>query len=162
MVCTNDEDLYQLSKSIRSHGWDRDLSEDKQIQLRREFDVDPFSALYTFYHAGFNLRSTELNAFLGLRQLDRIGATIARRKVIYQRYCNLFKDCWHMKNPAGSTSAFAFGLMARDREQVGRTLFENGIETRPLVCGSIGRCLVFILLLSYDDFRRGVRSGTNS
>ena len=66
MVSTNDDEFYEILLSIRSHGWDRDLPETKKILLRKKYKVDDFKALYTFYNPGFNLRSTDLQAFLGI------------------------------------------------------------------------------------------------
>ena len=59
-VSTNDEELYEVLKSIRSHGWDRDASSEYSKSLRRNWNTSDFDALYTFYHSGFNLRSTDL------------------------------------------------------------------------------------------------------
>ena len=66
MISTDDEELYHILLSIRSHGWDRDLPEEKQLMLRNKHNVDKFRSLYTFYYPGFNLRSTDLQAFIGL------------------------------------------------------------------------------------------------
>ena len=70
MISTDDEDLYHLLLSIRSHGWDRDLPLLKQNELRKKYDINDFRALYTFYYPGFNLRCTDLQAFIGLRQIN--------------------------------------------------------------------------------------------
>jgi CDP-6-deoxy-D-xylo-4-hexulose-3-dehydrase len=63
MVCTDNEELYHILLSIRSHGWDRDLPKKRQDELRSKYKIDNFRALYTFYYPGFNLRSTDLQAF---------------------------------------------------------------------------------------------------
>ena len=64
MICTNDKAVYDMLKMLRSHGWDRDLDSEKQQELRKEWGVDDFSALYTFYVPGFNVRSTDLQAVI--------------------------------------------------------------------------------------------------
>ncbi|MFN9903810.1 MAG: DegT/DnrJ/EryC1/StrS family aminotransferase, partial [bacterium] len=64
MICTNDEKLNDVLKMIRAHGWDRELSPDKQSSLRNEHSIDDFSASYTFYYPGFNVRGTDLQAFI--------------------------------------------------------------------------------------------------
>jgi len=69
MISTDDEDLYHILLSIRSHGWDRDLPKSKQIELREKYNIGDFRSLYTFYYPGFNLRATDLQAFIGLGQL---------------------------------------------------------------------------------------------
>ena len=56
MISTNDKAVYDMLKQLRSHGWDRDLDKDRQNELRKEWGIDDFSALYTFYTPGFNVR----------------------------------------------------------------------------------------------------------
>ena len=53
-------------------GWDRDLPLKKQKQLREKYGVTDFRALYNFYYPGFNLRSTDLQAFLGINQMEKL------------------------------------------------------------------------------------------
>jgi CDP-6-deoxy-D-xylo-4-hexulose-3-dehydrase len=79
MVSTNDEDLYHILLSIRSHGWDRDLPKEKQEFLRKKYNVDSFRSLYTFYYPGFNLRATDLQAFIGLDQLNKLTTIVENR-----------------------------------------------------------------------------------
>ena len=50
MISTDDEDLYYILLSIRSHGWDRDLPKTKQIELREKYNIGDFRSLYTFYY----------------------------------------------------------------------------------------------------------------
>ena len=50
-VCTNDDELYEVLKSIRSHGWDRDASEWYSKSLRDKWGTSDFDALYTFYNS---------------------------------------------------------------------------------------------------------------
>ena len=69
IISTDDFKLYEILKSIRSHGWDRDLSTETQFELQKEWDVTEFNSLYTFYYEGFNLRSTDLQAYIGLTQI---------------------------------------------------------------------------------------------
>ena len=76
VITTNDEEMYHTLLQLRSHGWDRDLPESKQKELRKEWEVSDFSALYTFYMPGFNLRSTDLQAQLGIQQLDKVDIMI--------------------------------------------------------------------------------------
>jgi len=139
MICTDDYDFYQLVKSIRSHGWDRDLDEKTQTKLRTENQVDDFNALYTFYYEGFNLRSTDLQAFIGRNQLKNLPHTISKRKSNFNLYQSLINNSWK-PNPVGDLiSNFAYPIMTDNRNELIKKLRENNIECRPLICGSIGR-----------------------
>ena len=86
MISTNNEELYHILLSIRSHGWDRDLPYEKQKTLRNKYGVDDFKSLYTFYYPGFNLRSTDLNAFLGISQLKKIDEITKVRETNFNFY----------------------------------------------------------------------------
>ena len=94
LVSTNDTELFEILKSIRSHGWDRDASDDYKAKLRKEWDTSEFDALYTFYHSGFNLRSTDLQAFIGLGQIDKLDSICEKRNdnfKIYQKELKNFR-----------------------------------------------------------------------
>jgi CDP-6-deoxy-D-xylo-4-hexulose-3-dehydrase len=139
MVSTNDEDIYYLLLSIRSHGWDRDLPEKKKTELRSKYNVSNFRALYTFYYPGFNLRSTDLQAFIGINQLKNIDNVVSIRHKNYNLYNKLIKgDVWKIKEPTNSyVSNFAFPLITNKIDVLIEELYKNNIECRPLICGSI-------------------------
>ena len=139
MICTDDYDFYQLLKSIRSHGWDRDLSEDVRLSLRKDNEIGDFSSLYTFYYEVFNLRSTDLQAFIGRKQLKNLPRTISKRKENFEKYQSLLDTQWK-PNPVGDLiSNFAYPIITENREALIHKLTSNQIECRPLICGSIGR-----------------------
>ena len=50
----------------------RDLEPKISKSLKEKYNVSDFRDLYAFYYPGFNLRSTEINAFLGLKQIEVI------------------------------------------------------------------------------------------
>jgi CDP-6-deoxy-D-xylo-4-hexulose-3-dehydrase len=139
MVSTNDEDIYHLLLSIRSHGWDRDLPESKKIELREKYNVSNFRALYTFYYPGFNLRATDLQAFIGINQLKNIETVVTNRYRNYNLYNKLIKDdFWKIKAPDNSyVSNFAYPLITDKIDLIVEVLNKNNIECRPLICGSI-------------------------
>ena len=139
MICTNDDDLYHLLLSIRSHGWDRDLPEKVQKKLREKFSVDDFRSLYTFYYPGFNLRSTDLQAFIGLGQMEKLDTIIEGRNRNYQRYMKgIDNKFWTINPPENSyISNFCFPIITENLTKLKDDLILNNIECRPLICGSI-------------------------
>jgi CDP-6-deoxy-D-xylo-4-hexulose-3-dehydrase len=139
MVVTDDEELYELMLSIRSHGWSRDLSIDTQERLRGEWQVDDFSNFYTFYFEGFNLRPTDLSAQLGMTQLPKINQIAEARQNNFNLYRNALHNYWTQSSLTGRLSSFAFGTLVENREGLARALSQSGIESRPLICGNIGR-----------------------
>lgn len=139
MISTNNEDLYHILLSIRSHGWDRDLPEKKQAELRLKYKVNNFRSLYTFYYPGFNLRATDLQAFIGLKQLEKLNKIISNRNKNYERYKSEIKNpFWNILPPDNSyVSNFSFPIITKNIEKLSDELIKNNIECRPLICGSI-------------------------
>ena len=139
MISTNDEDLYHILLSIRSHGWDRDLPKEKQNFLREKYGVDKFRSLYTFYYPGFNLRSTDLQAYIGLGQLEKLDMIVENRNKNFIRYKNEIKNTfWNVSPPEGSfISNFSFPIITKNIKELTEQLITNNIECRPLICGSI-------------------------
>jgi CDP-6-deoxy-D-xylo-4-hexulose-3-dehydrase len=143
LITTNDKDIYDLLIQLRSHGWDRDLDTTKQTQLRQEWEVDNFSALYTFYVPGFNLRSTDLQAFIGLNQLKKVDKSIKKRNLNFKLFKKLLKDkVWFPKETKNTfTASFCIPIImssSHKKEQLIKALIENNIECRPLISGSMG------------------------
>ena len=92
MICTDNDEFANLLKSLRSHGWDRDMDSETRNSLRTQYEVDDFNALYTFYHTGFNVRSTDLQAFLGIGQLEKLPTVVANRNKNFKLYHKLLDD----------------------------------------------------------------------
>ncbi|WEZ87293.1 UDP-4-amino-4,6-dideoxy-N-acetyl-beta-L-altrosamine transaminase [Pseudomonas sp. NyZ480] len=81
MVLTNRADLGQRLRLLRSHGITRDAS-----QMTEESHG---SWYYQQLELGFNYRITDLQAALGLSQLTRLDAFLARRRELASRYQRL-------------------------------------------------------------------------
>lgn len=140
IVATNNKDLYNVLLSIRSHGWDRDLQPERQKELRNEYGVSDFNSLYTFYYDGFNVRSTDLQAFIGLGQLDKLDDICQKRNsnFVYLQ-SNIKNDFWK-PNPIQDTftSNFCYPIIHPRRDDIVTALKKEQVEVRPLVCGSMG------------------------
>jgi CDP-6-deoxy-D-xylo-4-hexulose-3-dehydrase len=139
MISTDNEDLYHILLSIRSHGWDRDLPVSKQKKLREDYNINEFKSLYTFYYPGFNLRSTDLQAFIGIQQMKKLHNIIENRNLNYLKYKKEIKnDFWNI-NPTENSyvSNFSFPIITKNLNKLIISLTENNIECRPLICGSI-------------------------
>lgn len=153
-VCTDDFDMYRILLSIRSHGWDRDLDVEFQDEMRDKYDVSSFKSLYTFYYPGFNLRATDLQAFIGLGQIDKLTNILKMRERNFLLYDELIEnDYWKIKKLDNCFySNFAYPIIHPDRENIAKHLIENDVECRPLVCGSIGKQPYWIDLYGEENF----------
>jgi len=142
MVNTDDKELYDMLLMLRSHGWGKDLDKESYDRLVEKNDIDDFHKPFTFFVPGFNLRSTDLQAFLGLRQIDRAEEIKLLRNRNHKRYAeNLsgvvkYQD-WGTNNPV-SISFGALASSTEHRKEIVSRLVENGVETRIFSAGNLG------------------------
>jgi len=154
MITTDDYELYSILKSIRAHGWDRDLDEPFKSELKKGFEVDEFEDLYKFYYPGFNLRSTDLQAFIGIHQMDKIDRVVHTRQFNYFYYNELIKnDYWKITDfPNTYISNFAYPIIHPNRKKIAEELNKGGVDCRPLICGSIGNQPYWVKLYGKQSF----------
>jgi len=134
VVCTNNPELHEYARLFRSHGMTREASPAFQERYKKNYpDLNP---LFTFAVPGYNLRSMEMNAVLGLEQLQRLDSNIARRVE------NL--ECWvsHLDSNRFFTdyalegnSSFALPLILQETDKellcrIAGVLEEVGVEYR--------------------------------
>lgn len=145
IVCTDNKQYNAILKSIRSHGWGRDIPEDSLNELKNTYVVDEINSMFTFYYAGFNLRSTDLQAFIGIRQLDKLEHIVEKRAQAFSWYLKYIDDKIWKPCPIinTKTSGFAFPYIGQ-RDKVVKALKVNDIEYRPLVCGSLEKQPAYI------------------
>jgi CDP-6-deoxy-D-xylo-4-hexulose-3-dehydrase len=143
MVNTDDEELYNALLMLRSHGWGKDLDSDSYQSLVDEHDIDDFHKPFTFFVPGFNLRSTDLQAFIGLRQIDKADWMSQRRYENHLRYAENLKGYVNFQNwGENKPVSISFGALANNnkhRREIVSRLVEAGIETRIYSAGNLGR-----------------------
>src|SRR3989344_1246797 len=145
-VCTDDEDLYVMLHIVRAHGWDRNLDPKFQKKLREKYQVDPFYGIFTFYDLGYNLRPTEITAFLGNFQLNFIDEIVKKRyenfrKIAIPLYLQTDKYYRIKYDHIELLSNFAIPLICKSKE-IKEELIKNcqgKIEIRPILGGNILR-----------------------
>ena len=78
MICTNDRDLYQILRLLRSHGLVREAADDefKKGYLENYPELNPD---FIFAYPAYNVRNNEIGAVLGRNQLKRLDANITKR-----------------------------------------------------------------------------------
>jgi len=145
MVCTSDEELHDILLQIRGHGWPKDLAPKKEEQKARHYQILPFNRPFTFYYPGFNVRSTDLNARLGLSQLKKADTVIKRRIENHEIYQSRFLSAprFHcQRNDRATICSISFTALAptaSHRDRIAGALKANHIETRPLGGGNMSR-----------------------
>ncbi len=142
MVCTNNSKINNILKMIRNHGWDRSLSKSAKNFYRRKYNISGFKSLYSFYEPGFNLRSSDLNAHIGLNQLKKLNNIVRKRYKNFMSYQSLIKnDYWkiNVNYEKETISNFAYPIIHPKRDIIVKNLTKNEIECRPLICGSMSK-----------------------
>lgn len=141
MVCTSQDDIKDLLLMIRSHGWDRDLDQNSKDRLRSVNRVDDFSAQFAFYLPGLNVRSTDLQAAIGLGQVDKIDKFSKIRNRNFKLYQELLSDEDSRLNIIDRDecfiSSFCYPIVSHDKDAIVKRLRDNGVECRPLIAGSM-------------------------
>ena len=76
MICAKISKYLEVIKSLRSHGWSKDLKMAKAIANKyKKIDKN-----WIFINSGFNFRPTDINAAIGIEQLKRIKKILSIRK----------------------------------------------------------------------------------
>ena len=148
MVCTKNKKYHEILKSLRSHGWSRDLSNQKKI-INNNVNIDKN---WIFINSGFNLRPTDINAAIGIQQLKRLDKILKVRKYNFnsikkkllndKRYDNQFT----ILNECEGTDIAWFGIpiilklnFKNYKKQVMKKLDKLGIVTRPIISGNFAK-----------------------
>jgi CDP-6-deoxy-D-xylo-4-hexulose-3-dehydrase len=158
MVNTNDKALYEMLLMLRSHGWDKDLSSESSKVLMDKYGIDDFHSPFTFFIPGYNLRSTDLQAFLGIRQIEKASWAANRRHKNHRLYAEKLEGIVEFQHWGDNVPvSISFGALAggtEHRKEIVTRLVENGIETRLFSAGNLGRHPFWTDL--YDEFRDDV------
>lgn len=120
MVVTNDTQLYQLMFKLHNHA---------------------FSSSIHFWHeyCGYNYRMTNLQAAMGLAQLERIDTMLQNKRSNAMLYLKLLSDIPYLQFPVeleGCTNIYwMFGILLQEKSPISRDylrefLASRGIETR--------------------------------
>jgi CDP-6-deoxy-D-xylo-4-hexulose-3-dehydrase len=145
MACTDDEELAEMLRIVRANGWDRNLSPESQTKLRQRYGVESeFTAKYTFFDLGFNLRPNEMTGFLGRKQLQYLPDNIKARENNYLeleksvKFNNELVPLRH--NHIKLLSSFAFPVLCSStgtRSEYVERFHKADVEIRPMIAGNI-------------------------
>ena len=145
IVATNDDNMADIVRSMREHGWLRtcSLKYQQSKPLIYGKSMDAIGGLFTFYHPGFNMRNTDLNAFLATEQLNGIDAVIRQRDSHLRLYMKHIKakGLWvpTISDDSEIVSALGYPMLVKNRDMLYAHLKAEGIESRPLIAGNITR-----------------------
>jgi len=118
MICTDNDEIYNIVKMLRSHGMVREAATDiiKDEYKANYPDLNPD---FIFAYPGFNVRSTEINAVIGLNQLKRLDDNNALRTRNFKKFLeNLDPVKYYTDFDIDGSVNYAFILVLREKNQV--------------------------------------------
>ncbi len=141
VITTDDEELYHIMLSMRSHGWTRHLPHENRVTGTKS--SNPFEESFNFVLPGFNLRPLEMSGALGQEQLKKVPILIEGRRSNALLFQEKLADhpLFTLQTEIGESSWFGFSLLLRPEAGLPRTDFiakleEVGFECRPIVAGN--------------------------
>ena len=135
MICTDDENVYETVRMLRSHGMVRELSSDgRKVDYAEEYpDLNPD---FIFAFPAYNVRSTEINAVIGRSQLRRLDDNNQQRTANFMLFLrNLDPNLYRTDFDTEGSSNYAFTLVLKKAdpalyERVVAALRGAGVEFR--------------------------------
>ncbi|MGD8778958.1 MAG: lipopolysaccharide biosynthesis protein RfbH [Ignavibacteria bacterium] len=159
-VCTNDAYLAKILKSFRD--WGRDCycagGENNTCGKRfsQQFGTLPFGYdhKYVYSEIGYNLKMTDMQAAIGVAQIDKLPAFCEKRKKNFKRYNEIFgKYEKYLLLPKATENSdpawFSYIVSVKEdapfnRDDLVNNLNNNFIETRNLFAGNMVKQPAFI------------------
>lgn len=143
MVCTNDNELYQMLRMFRSHGLVREAN-DETFRSRYHRENPDLNPQFIFAFPAYNVRSSEVNAVIGRSQLPRLQSEIDERNANLKLFLSLLDpEKYQTDFDCEGVSNYALTLILRDS-------FKGSAEK---VMGLLDRVRV--------EYRRGTSGGGN-
>ena len=135
MICTNDAEVYEQTRMLRSHGMVREAV-NPDVKKRYQAENPELNPDFIFAFPSYNVRNTEIGGILGRSQLKKLDKHVQQRteNLLYflenidaKRYRTDFK--------LEGSSNYAFNLVLRDADndlmtRLMQKLRDNGIEFR--------------------------------
>jgi CDP-4-dehydro-6-deoxyglucose reductase, E1 len=144
-VCTNSQDIANMLRLVRAHGWDRNLAEKHQQKIRSKHKVNStFYSRYTFYDLGYNLRPTEINGFIGNTQVPYLDEIVRKRQDTFLEFADKIYSQTDRFYPIrydhiDLVSNFAFPIICKTKKTRDELVAkcDGKIELRPVVGGDM-------------------------
>jgi len=158
MICTNNKNIYNQLRMLRSHGMLREC-EDKIIIGKYYKKYSDLNKDFIFTYPGFNVRNTEIGGLLGLSQLKRLDKNIEKRNYNFNFFLdNLDKKKFFTNFDLKGSSNYAFILVLKSPNKILfnkilKNLSKNKIEFRVGTAGG-GNQLRQPFLKKFNNFSK--------
>jgi CDP-6-deoxy-D-xylo-4-hexulose-3-dehydrase len=156
-IFTNCDEEYEYFLMNRNHGMTRSLTVyDIDSSKYRNPEVNK---LFDFYSLGNNFRNTDINAFIGLLDFERIDSYYEKRLKIYDHIKNVLEGK-HLILPTDfknrTAIPFCFPFLSKDLNLIKKLMNfckENHIETRPIISGNLLKQTCYKKYDNYKNFK---------
>lgn len=130
MITTNRGDYYERLKILRQHGMsvnDRIRHESKEVVIEDHLEV------------GYNYRMTDIQAAIGIKQLEKLDWIVGERRKVARFYDKAFSQLPHIQLPAERTGQHSnyqsYSIYIKndypiERNKLMQLLLDRGIATR--------------------------------
>jgi CDP-4-dehydro-6-deoxyglucose reductase, E1 len=152
MVLTDSEELAELSRALRAHGWTRDF---RNPPAALKPGMDQHFEAYRFVLPGYNVRPTEMAGAVGTVQLAKLDKMIELRRRNLKTFQDLFggDSRFRIQRENGTNSSFCFPVvldpaLKPDRTMLFEAFRENEIGFRIIT----GGCFTKHPVISYFDY----------
>lgn len=150
-VYTNNPILYKIAKSMRDWGRDCVCPSGVDNFCKHRFDgqygelPQGYDHKYTYSHFGYNLKVTDMQAAVGLAQLEKFPSFVEKRKHNWQRLrekLDLVKDKLILPEACPNSVPSWFGFLITCKEGIScneltKYLEKHNIQTRKLFSGNL-------------------------
>jgi CDP-4-dehydro-6-deoxyglucose reductase, E1 len=167
-IYTNNPILKKIILSMRD--WGRDcwcesgVDNTCGVRFCKEFKNLPkgYDHKYVYSHFGFNLKSTDMQAAIGLAQLDKLPGFIESRRSNFQKLYNELKNIEEFSFMEAQENSipswFGFIMTLKDnltftRNEIVEYLEDNKIQTRNLFAGNMTKHPMFESMILNEDYR---------
>ena len=143
MICTNDKEVYQQLRMLRSHGMVREAI-NEALQNKYQENNPELHSDFIFSYPAYNVRNTEIGGIMGRKQLKRLDVNIKQRTENLNRFLqkidpNKYRTDFKLEG----SSNYAFNLVLREPDDK----FVQRVMDKEQECGI--------------EFRRGSAGGGN-
>jgi len=147
MICVNSDDLNDVFRTFRAHGWIREISKDKKRYFEEHYNY--IDRRFLFSDVGLNVRPTEIVGAFGIHQITKIDSFIEKRRYAFnkisqelRKYLGFIYIFEEQENEY--YSPFAYPVVVKEdapfsKQDLTHFLEENMIETRQIEGGNLAR-----------------------
>ena len=151
-IFTNDDEEYEYFLMARNHGMTRSVKNPEKFINK---DVD---SRFDFNFLGNNFRNTDINAFIGLLDFERIENLTNKRINLYNIYKQSLNDSSYLPiitNKYGHVP-FCFPVFCKNSEKRNLAISfcdKNQIESRPIISGNLLKQTCYKQYGDYKNFK---------